>query len=974
MSEKKSTNDRYKHFTQELFTAGDYEQFVTFLQHQRCPMNPMNPTNVKNNPEECTFQENPLTSDIHDDSMSKLFRHSRWSWSKYACGNDLFQTFEYMFHKFKKGIYVQIVDNELKVFLPFSNVDYRNEYSQFLHIDRSKYSSFEEIYQHICKFEGRDYYPNRVCRYPDQWYCNNGLVRYEYPLKENDSGINMIHDMFLTLCKERCVPDCEFFINKRDFPILSLDSFEPYDALVGSQTPLYSYDLPHYLPILGMTTRNDFADIPIPTWEDWCRCSYQYDKRVFGKSFKTFDIIPTQDFHSKIPTLVFRGSSTGLGTHIHDNPRLFFSHLSLERRMKSDGIPFLDVGITKWNTRPRKQHHQEYLDIPNPEELKIPLVNPLSPLEQSQYKYILHLPGHSFAYRLGIELSMNSVVFLYPSIHSIWYLPMLKPYVHYIPLQKGLNEHEVFEKIQWCDEHPDECKKIAQNARDFYIKYLNYNSTLDYLQRTCYKLSNHFQFHRRFFDMSCHFKNIRNLYLQSLSPQMTPPPLDLEHAQLLKETRQTKIFKYNHFIYKQSNSDLSHAHFISNILQTHLQHLCPNFLYSQHIESDYKTIVFPNTPEEHLGFDTYLKSTSFQMHQFKLILLQIITSLKIAQAKLCFMHYDLTPWNILLFPAPNKDVLQFRHYDQTLTMQHHKFIAKIIDFEYACVLHESDIIHNIQPFFLSENHDIITLLYNSLHIILKSQKLSKDELQWVRTLLKLITRKNFYSVQDMKYFLSSERKFSRILLTNEHNSYLEHSQHISLLPRLEKLLSVSSISTTYEWNDWYFCYLNSHLITISHMTELTKKLNSLENPSIKDVYDFQKCFDIFSISNELSREDQNNLMTLQKKLQSRTIIFQKIFSDWTLVPQTWSTNHSFSPNFRWRTFSNIQSLTIPNNKIFTEIVYEVQQLAYLSNRGYKIHPTDSTCTIHDTFHRILRNTYQHRLSKIWDILTNITSH
>ena len=39
-------------------------------------------------------------------------------------------TFNYMFDKYKKGIYVSIRNNKVDVFLPFSNVNYRNSWSE----------------------------------------------------------------------------------------------------------------------------------------------------------------------------------------------------------------------------------------------------------------------------------------------------------------------------------------------------------------------------------------------------------------------------------------------------------------------------------------------------------------------------------------------------------------------------------------------------------------------------------------------------------------------------------------------------------------------------------------------------------------------------------------------------------------------------------------------------------------------------
>ena len=69
-------NNRYKNFNQTIYTAGDVDQF-----------------------------------------MSKL---------KYT-NQDIINTFNYIYHKFKKGIFVHIKNNKLLSFIPFSKCNYVNE-------------------------------------------------------------------------------------------------------------------------------------------------------------------------------------------------------------------------------------------------------------------------------------------------------------------------------------------------------------------------------------------------------------------------------------------------------------------------------------------------------------------------------------------------------------------------------------------------------------------------------------------------------------------------------------------------------------------------------------------------------------------------------------------------------------------------------------------------------------------------------
>lgn len=472
-----NTNPRYKFFRQQHFTAGDYEQFFEHwdASNPTMDMDASNPT---------------MNRDLRSTSKTILHPHVQDPLYEHLQVGEVYRTFEYIFHKFKKGIFVKFSDGNPTVFLPFSKVDYTNEWYSTITVNPSHYESLLDMMKYIAGMEKREFQESRIHKDVRSWYGNNGLVRLEYPTSESDNGVNRMHDMFLTLARERIVPHCEFFINKRDFPILKKDGTEAYEVFFGPACTL-TRPLHRVAPILSMTTTTDHADIPIPTWEDWARVSYWYDERLFGKEFRTFprgedfDQIP---WHTKKPTAVFRGQSTGLGTTVETNPRLFFSMLSAQHRCDpTDGYPYLDAGITKWNLRPRKHVHTAFLETIRITELSFGLVASLSPLEQAEYKYILHLPGHSEAYRLSLELYSGSVILMYPCRYQLWYSHRLQPWVHYVPLDSELSL-DIYEKIEWCKAHDAQCQQIVKNARVFAETYLSRDAMLDYLQDTLWAL------------------------------------------------------------------------------------------------------------------------------------------------------------------------------------------------------------------------------------------------------------------------------------------------------------------------------------------------------------------------------------------------------------------------------------------------------------------------------------------------------
>ncbi len=66
----------------------------------------------------------------------------------------------------------------------------------------------------------------------------------------------------------------------------------------------------------------------------------------------------------------------------------------------------------------------------------------------------------------------------------------MKPYVDHVPVKADLSDLE--EKIRWCREHDDECRKIGENAKIFYDKYVSRNALLDYVEMVCRSISSHF--------------------------------------------------------------------------------------------------------------------------------------------------------------------------------------------------------------------------------------------------------------------------------------------------------------------------------------------------------------------------------------------------------------------------------------------------------------------------------------------------
>lgn len=398
-------------------------------------------------------------------------------------------TFEYIFDNLKKGIFIQVYKNTIETFTPFDNLDFKQQHLDKVKVNPDKYKDIYDLFEQSSTLLGLKPIPASP---PETWYMNNSFIRYDAASKS--LNIPIYYDMFLTLQNTRDIPDLEFFLNKRDNPILSSGPYEPYFHLMGSRTyPLKGSradPLLKYTPILSTSKTDSFADVLIPTHDDWCRAVYQETGDTLAPQNKTYPRINLTPWTNKIAQVVFRGTTTGAGTTPETNQRLRM--WDLVQRLPKDQARLFNVGFVKWNIRPRKHESEPYFDIIK--QSTYPRVAFMTPQAQSTYKYILNVEGHVAAFRLGYEMSYGSVILLVESEWKMWFSHMIHPWIHYVPVKADMSD--LVEMVAWCEANQDRCQMIAQNALDFYNKYLGTRGILDYLQQTL-----------------CHLKKVVGLYV-----------------------------------------------------------------------------------------------------------------------------------------------------------------------------------------------------------------------------------------------------------------------------------------------------------------------------------------------------------------------------------------------------------------------------------------------------------------------------
>ncbi len=771
--ERKNTNPRYPTFFQSHFTAGDEQQFETYRNRyieEGCPA------------------EGIPVDDIY-------FKYCNVG----ECG--VSNTFKYMFHKFKKGIFIQIKEGELKVMLPFSKHAYTNEWSHLVKVNPQKYKTTLQLFERVCALDGRPFNPKKINKHMDQWYANGSIFRYEHPVKEFDASIDVISHMFTELCREYPdLPNIEFFVNKRDHPLMRRDGNEPYASIYGDhQIPIEgAHD--KYAPILSMCSGDAFADIAIPTWDDWARvCALE--GKYFPKCAQHYPCAQydsqtaNSTWHSKINIAVFRGSSTG---GLDNNMRIKIA------RMTQSHPSHLNAGITSWNVRPRITNG--IIDTFDDEALQIPLVEYLSLDAQALHKYIVNIDGHVSAYRLSSELGSGSVVLIVESKFKLWFSDLLVPYTHYVPIAHDLSD--LIQQIEWCRANDASCEQIASNAKKFYDTHLCKSGILRFLRDTIVRLKGvvgTYVYCKSIVDIIVEqenkdieemaFKSDRIIASNPKVPKAFPRTFDLlegirifmsSHSlanptSLPSVNKKTKLSVYvvdnfkvlgKSLVEGEEETELVNESIVGLKCVNNILKYIPNFVFTFGFDALAKESYSEFVDGAFTLYD-YIVGNDFSMDEYLSILQQLSLAIHVAQQMYYFMHNDLYPWNVLIKRLPRQINVHYLVNGEYVMIQT-RVVPIIIDYGKSRVILEDRCYGVINPSYNSTIHDVLCIIISSMHTLIDKRRLSKEDLRKVFFLAEFFSgstytnHKYFKTIHDLKHFLSRQKKYAQIISIKKH--------------------------------------------------------------------------------------------------------------------------------------------------------------------------------------------------------------
>jgi hypothetical protein len=239
-----------------------------------------------------------------------------------------------------------------------------------------------------------------------------------------------------------------------------------------------------YVPILSQSTTTRHADIPIPTGDDWeiiTQKSFAGKKKndfVCSNQYLLKENIPS--WESRKAIFFWRGMSTGCGNSTENNPRLKITELSAKNPK------ILDAGITEFTKRDKKTKYSPFVEF-NTNAEKLEKKKFVDRHDQLKYKFVFNMEGNSAAYRFGSLFKYGFCVLNVVSEYTLWFEPFLKDREHCIFVKHDLSDLE--EIMQWCLDHDEQCKQIAENGRAFYKQYFTKDFVFDYLSDVFNKTS-----------------------------------------------------------------------------------------------------------------------------------------------------------------------------------------------------------------------------------------------------------------------------------------------------------------------------------------------------------------------------------------------------------------------------------------------------------------------------------------------------
>ncbi|XP_075222142.1 O-glucosyltransferase rumi homolog [Lycorma delicatula] len=230
------------------------------------------------------------------------------------------------------------------------------------------------------------------------------------------------------------LPDFELVLNTRDWPQIS-----KYHSKV--------------VPVFSFSKTKEYHDILYPAWSFWeGGPAIKLYPRGLGRWDQHRKLLSAASkqwpWQKKKKIAFFRGSRTSA----ERDPLILLS------RERPD---LVDAAYTKnqaWKSK------KDTLDAEPAEEVSLE--------DHCKYRYLFNFRGVAASFRLKHLFLCGSLVFHVGNEWLEFFYRRLKPWVHYVPIEKNAKKQDLKALIEFFNEHDDVAQEIATRGREFILKHL----------------------------------------------------------------------------------------------------------------------------------------------------------------------------------------------------------------------------------------------------------------------------------------------------------------------------------------------------------------------------------------------------------------------------------------------------------------------------------------------------------------------
>lgn len=382
---------------------------------------------------------------------------------------DLSNTIKFIFNTYNELLYFRIRDNKIvcayHLYNPANNHDW---YKNLKFNSDNKLKKLDDTLQEINEKHSNYYYTLRKPHYMPANNCLLGFDAYNYFEGNSISYIKEYIEMLeYTINKFQNVPDCDILINRKDFAYITKDFKYAYDHLVSEQDKDNEIEqelrLEKYWFVSSQSKKNNYLDVLVPSADEW-------------QDINKMSNIHLVDWSNKKPIAFFRGSSTGCGYNIKNNPRLRLADISFNWNKTFDKKNLLDVGISKLTHRLKT--YKSIIGMIDRFKYKYLEGSFVDQINQLKYKYIFNIEGNAQAYRFSNEFKKGSVILNVESEYHMWFEPLLKDGINNILIKSDYSNLHM--KLLDLKENDANAEFIAKNGMKFSNSYITKDSIATY--------------------------------------------------------------------------------------------------------------------------------------------------------------------------------------------------------------------------------------------------------------------------------------------------------------------------------------------------------------------------------------------------------------------------------------------------------------------------------------------------------------